>query len=736
VNGPFAPMPPDAVSDRMRAADTHLRGRSLILARAAWVAVAALTVGLFAAGIPAEFALLHTPCPTFACPTGQLPPSGLRALEDLSLSPGFFAAYTVAMDVLFAAMCGVVAALIFWHKSDDRMALFASLALLTFGTSTFTFTMAALAVRHPAWEMPVSFLHFLGAASFALFLYLFPDGRFVPRWTRWVALVWIAWQLAEHFFPSWVTDPNAWQAGTETVVWLGALGTAIYSQIHRYQLASNSVQKQQIKWVVFGISAALAGFLGILVALGIFAPAPTSPGALVAYLVGYTFIGYLAVILIPVSIGIAVLRHHLFDVDLVINRTLVYGVLTVSVVGLYVLVVGGLGMFLQTRENFFVSLLAAGVVAVLFAPLRNRLQRGVNHLMHGERDDPYAVLSRLGQRLESTLAADAVLPAVVRTVREALKLPYVAIELERDGCFEAAAVAGEPADDPLRLPLVYRGEEVGRLVLGPRAGDDAFGPADRRLLDDLGHQIGVAVHAVRLADEAMELSADLQRSRERLVTAREEERRRLRRDLHDGLGPRLAAQTLKIGSARSLYPQDPAAADALLAGLESDIEAALTDIRRLVYDLRPPALDELGLVGAVREAAAQYGENGLSTSIQAPERLPLLPAAVEVAAYRIVQEALTNVVRHARAGSCLVRLSPGDVLELEITDDGVGLPADRRAGVGLSSMRERAAELGGTCVIEPAPSRGARVLARLPLPKRDKPTDAQADDDGSLKDRA
>jgi signal transduction histidine kinase len=220
------------------------------------------------------------------------------------------------------------------------------------------------------------------------------------------------------------------------------------------------------------------------------------------------------------------------------------------------------------------------------------------------------------------------------------------------------------------------------------------------------------------------------------VTAREEERRRLRRDLHDGLGPRLAAQTLKIGSARSLYPQDPAAADALLAGLESDIEAALTDIRRLVYDLRPPALDELGLVGAVREAAAQYGENGLSTSIQAPERLPLLPAAVEVAAYRIVQEALTNVVRHARAGSCLVRLSPGDVLELEITDDGVGLPADRRAGVGLSSMRERAAELGGTCVIEPAPSRGARVLARLPLPKRDKPTDAQADDDGSLKDRA
>jgi signal transduction histidine kinase len=326
-----------------------------------------------------------------------------------------------------------------------------------------------------------------------------------------------------------------------------------------------------------------------------------------------------------------------------------------------------------------------------------------------------------------------VLPAVVLTVREALKLPYVAIELERDGRFETVAAAGEPVDDPPRLPLIYRGEEVGRLALGTRTGDDAFGPADRRLLDDLAHQIGVAVHAVRLADEALQLSADLQRSRERLVTAREEERRRLRRDLHDGLGPRLAAQTLKVGSARSLYPQDPAAADALLAGLETDIEEALTDIRRLVYDLRPPALDELGLVGAVREATAQYREDGLS---RAPERLPLLPAAVEVAAYRIVQEALTNVVRHAHAGSCLVRLSLGDVVELEITDDGVGLPADRRAGVGLSSMRERAAELGGKCVIEPLPSGGARVLARLPLPKRDKPTGAQADDDGSLKDRA
>ena len=700
--------------------EIRLSGRSLLLARTVWLVVAALAVGLFAAGIPAEFALLHTPCPTAVCPTGQIPQAGLRSLEDLGLSLDFFAAYSVAMDILFVAVYGAIAALIFWHKSDDRMALFVSLALLMFGTATFTFTMEALATQHPVWGTPVALLHFLGAASFGLFLYVFPDGRFVPRGVRWVALAWIAWQLAEHFFPNWVSEPNLWQTWTETVVWLGALGTVIYSQIHRYRHTSNAMQRQQIKWVVFGISAAFAGFLGINMALAASgAEVPTSPGALVAYLVGYTFIGYLTVLLIPLSIGIAVLRHHLFDIDLVINRTLVYGALTICVVGLYVLVVGGLGMLLHTRENFIVSLLAAGLVAVLFAPLRNRLQRGINHLMYGERDEPYTVLSHLGHRLETTLAPDAALRAIVETVVQALKLPHAAITLKQSGESAVAAEYGTPAGEPVILPLIYQRELVGQLILTPRSPGEKFTSSDWRLLVDLARQAGVAVHTLRL-------TADLQRSRERLVSSREEERRRLRRDLHDGLGPQLAAQTLKVGSARSLYPRDPAAADGLLAELEAEMEAALADVRRLVYNLRPPALDELGLAGAIREAAAQYGaalttecsDNAqrLDISVDAPERSPSLPAAVEVAAYRVAQEALTNVVRHAGARSCNIRLSFNGALDLEITDDGVGLPEDRHAGVGLTSMRERAVELGGTCVIEPMPGGGTRVLARLPLP--------------------
>src|SRR5215204_5092507 len=315
----------------------RLRGRWLLLTRVAWIALAALAVGLFIIGIPAEFALLHVPCPTLRCPTGQLSPSALHALEGLGLSLDSFAAYTVAMDILFAAMCTAVALLIFWRRSDHRMGLLVSLALLTFGTATFVFTMQALAVQHPAWETPTSFLHFLGAASFGLFLYLFPDGRFVPSWTRWVVLVWILWQVPRYFFPNWYLSPgpDSWHASINTTVWLGALGTAIFSQGFRYRRTASSVQRQQIKWVVFGISAALAVFLGISLMLGIFAPEPTSPGALLAYLVGNTFIGYLAILLIPVSIGLAVLRYHLFDIDIIINRTLVYGSLTLMLALIY-----------------------------------------------------------------------------------------------------------------------------------------------------------------------------------------------------------------------------------------------------------------------------------------------------------------------------------------------------------------------------------------------------------------
>lgn len=395
-----------------------------------------------------------------------------------------------------------------------------------------------------------------------------------------------------------------------------------------------------------------------------------------------------------------------------------YGALTASIVGIYALVVGYFGLAFQVSGSPVVSILATGLVAVLFQPLRNRLQRIVNRLMYGERDDPYAVISHLGKLLETTLAPGAILPTTVEAVARALKLPYAAITLKQEDELVIVASYGTVKDDRVRFPLVYQAEQIGELVLAPRAPSERFTPADRALLGDLARQTGAAAHAVRLTADLKRLTMTLQEARERLVTAREEERRRLRRDLHDGLGPQLAHLTLQLDGVHDLIGQDPS--EAQVTQVKTHVQDALDDIRRLVYELRPPALDELGLVTALREQAAQYHPtSSLAVTVEAPAALPELSAAVEVAAYRIALEALTNVMRHAQARTCRIILTATDALVLDIEDDGRGLPDRLKAGIGLLSMRERAAELGGTCVFEAGATGGTRVRARLPLLKKE-----------------
>ena len=257
--------------------------------------------------------------------------------------------------------------------------------------------------------------------------------------------------------------------------------------------------------------------------------------------------------------------------------------------------------------------MATGIVAVLFAPLRDRLQRGVNRLLYGHRAEPYAALSRLGERLEGTLAPDAVLPAIVTTVRESLRLPYAAIVLADD---EPAVASGEPVPDPVRLPLVYQ-LGAGRRARPRRCGRarTASPPPTAGCCPTWPGRPGWPSRAVRL-------TADLQRSRERLVTAREEERRRLRRDLHDGLGAQLAGLTVQTGrAARAHRAAIPTAAEALAGELRGELRTAIADIRRLVHGLRPPALDELGLVGALQRLADRCGTDGaLRVVVEVPSR--------------------------------------------------------------------------------------------------------------------
>ncbi|MGW2220783.1 sensor histidine kinase, partial [Nonomuraea sp. NPDC001684] len=285
--------------------------------------------------------------------------------------------------------------------------------------------------------------------------------------------------------------------------------------------------------------------------------------------------------------------------------------------------------------------------------------------------------------------------ATLDVLREGLSVTGVAVEA--DGAVTTSGVVGAAART---VPLVWHGEPVGLLLIGPTDRRRFPAAHDERVIATITPYIADAAHAVRL-------TAALQRSRERILTAREEERRRLRRDLHDGLGQSLTGMAMSINAARLTVHSAPEQADRLLAGLRAGMDAVTGDIRQLVYGLRPPALDELGLAGAIEELAG--------TPIETSGELTGLPAAVEVAAYRIVQEALTNARKHASASRITVTLRRDDRLRVTVADDGIGLPPDARPGVGLGSMRERAAELGGTCAVRAGPGGGTVVHAELPL---------------------
>lgn len=568
-----------------------------------------------------------------------------------------------------------------------------------------------------AW--PSYWLWFPGLMLMLCFLPLyFPDGRLLSR--RWRPVAWLAVLVAAvtatlaAFRPGDLETPGLPNPlGIEGMrpffgpleilvpaLWLGVGCLATASFVVRFR-SSQGAERQQIKWFVYALTIMVSFLLADTFSLRSLLPE------------GTLFLGDIILAAPWIAIGVAILRHNLYDIDLIINRTLVYAALTACVIGIYVFVVGYLGTLFRAEGNLAISLLATAVVAVAFQPLRERLQKTINRLMYGERDDPYKVLSRLGERLEGTLDPDSALSTIVETVAQAMNIPHAAIALDLNGESVKAAEHGEPKGTPTTLPLSYGGRAVGRLSLSPRSPGEEFSTSDKRLLEDLARQAGVAARAVQL-------TADLQKSREEIVTAREEERRRLRRDLHDGLGPRLAAQTLKVGSAKSLFPRDPETANMLLEELERDLDGAMSDVKRLVYDLRPPALDQLGLSGTIRESASQYDSETLRVSFEGAGNTSNLSAAVEVAAYRISQEALANVARHANAENCAVRLAVDKgVLELEVSDDGVGLSEKRRVGVGLSSMRERAEELGGTFEVEAAPNGGTRILAKIPLPKGD-----------------
>lgn len=463
---------------------------------------------------------------------------------------------------------------------------------------------------------------------------------------------------------------------------------AVTGLVLRYRRGGDVVRRQLL-WLVLAMIAMVAAF-GLEATLRI-----------------DTFVlGILPILLVPLAITIAVLRHHLLDIRLVVSRSVLYALLSAGVVAGYLALVAALEAVVRSRSA---PVLAALAVALAVNPARIRLQRGVQRAFYGARRDPVQAIEVVGARLGHAGTAPGGVAGVLEALCRVMRFPAAVITTD------GTTVAGHGELPPVRHAIALRSGEaaVGELVVGMRAGEARLDPADERVLALLAAPLTVAVQAGRLA-------AELQVSRERAISGREEERRRIRRDLHDGLGPMLTAVVLNADAARRLLDTDSGRSAELLATVCDQTIGAIEEIRRLVYDLRPPALDGMGLVGALREYAGQLSRGGdlspVAVHIESPADLADLPAAVEVAVYRIATEALTNVVRHSSASAAVVRLGVGPAaLHLEICDNGVTGSGSWRPGVGIASIRERTAELGGECEIRHDHT-GSGIHVRLPLP--------------------
>jgi len=415
-----------------------------------------------------------------------------------------------------------------------------------------------------------------------------------------------------------------------------------------------------------------------------------------------------ATLLLPLAIGVAVTRHGLYDLDTAVRRALVAASLAVCLAGLYVSVLAVLRGLLGT-DTTASAVLAAGTTGVVLQPLAKRLSAGVDRLYYGDRANPYAVLALLGQDLAAAGPDVSNVPQVVcHRVVSSLRLGGAEVELDVQDERRAVASAGStvPVDAPA-FDLRHRGEVVGRLRVAPRPGERGLDQRDAEILHHVADQAAPALAALQLHQQ-------LQRSRESLVTTREVERRRLRRELHDGLGATLAGMRLQVESARRLVV-DPTA-QRLLDSTGDGIAQAVAEVRHICEGLRPPGVDDLGLGRAIELAADRVRAPGLHVTVEVGS-LPDVGPAAEAAAYRITAEALANVVRHSGAGRVSVTLGAEDaVLVLTVEDDGVGLGPDVLRGVGLTSMHRRAEELGGRLVVStPADGRGTRVRAVLPI---------------------
>ncbi len=401
------------------ATQMRLQGRWIVLARGLWITLVILTLAIFFASLPVYLALLQTPCAGPACGYQQLTPEQAGALKGIGLFPDVYTAYAVTLTLALMMVCLVVSTVIIWRRSDDRMALIVALFLVTLAPSAVMFNVSA---SPSPWQVPNEFLSFLFQALFLLVFSLFPTGQFVPRWVRWIIIVFLTLLIPFTFFPAL----NGFLGFLE---FLGGLAIVVVVQLYRYRRLSSPLERQQTKWVVFGFAVLITVYVLGIVPYLIF-PVAASPGSL--YLPAYAAVQDFLLPLIPLSFGFAMLRYRLWEIDVLINRTLVYGALTVILAGVYVGLVIGLSALLRgiiSHDSGVTIVLSTLAIAALFQPLRRRIQRIIDRRFYRSKYDAAKTVAAFSTALRQEVDLDQLREQLVAVVQETMQPSHVSLWL-------------------------------------------------------------------------------------------------------------------------------------------------------------------------------------------------------------------------------------------------------------------------------------------------------------------
>jgi signal transduction histidine kinase len=575
----------------------------------------------------------------------------------------------------------------------------------------------------------------------AFFFLLFPDGRFASaRWRRFawvvgvvgatgVVLSMIEPRIELSVGTATLRSPNPLGIGPDLfngpiggVYWLGGVGllaAAVVGTVLRMRRATGE-ERQQLKWLACAAVATIVGVL-LMNAYYLFYPHASNVPFDLVIVLGFG-------VAIPIACGVAMLKYGLYEIDVVVNKTVVYGLLAAFFTAVYAALVVGIGAAIGSDRNPFLTLVAALVVAAAFNPVRQWAKRLANRLVYGDRATPYEVLSEFAERMAGTYSLDDVLPRMARILAEGTGARDAVVWLRLGRDLRPAATWGEPGTGLVPLPLSGddlpamppatrvvavrdRGDLLGALSI-TKPPNDPLAPAEQRLMDDLAAQASLVLRNVRLTEELRANLEELRASRQRIVAAQDQGRRRLERDIHDGAQQQLVSLAVQVRLADAMVDRDPAGLRDLLRQIQTGLQQALEDLRNLARGIYPPLLADQGLEAALRSQAR---------NVTVPVRLEAdgigrYAQEQEAAVYFCALEALQNVTKYAGASEAVVRLAQADgLLRFEVHDDGVGFdPATTSLGTGLQGMADRLAAVGGSLDVRSAPGTGTTIIGTLP----------------------